>query len=69
MISIYEERGIEKGRTEGVQATLIRQGTRKFGEPSQGDMARISAIRDRKHLENLADRIFDATTWEELLAE
>ncbi|WP_309720078.1 DUF4351 domain-containing protein [Armatimonas sp.] len=76
MISIYEERGIEKGRLEGrvegreegVRATLLRQGTRKFGEPSRNTLRQLSTIHDLTRLEELADRILDANNWEELLA-
>ncbi len=69
MISIYEERGIEKGRVEGIRAMLLRLGTRKFGEPSKSILARLAAIRETPRLEALTERIFDAQSWDGLLSE
>jgi hypothetical protein len=50
-----------------LQATLFRQGTRKFG-PEPTAEGRLNAITDFGRLERMTERILDATSWDDLLA-
>ena len=61
--------GLEEGRIVGERRVLLRQGTKKFGEPGAATVAAIEAIRDVDRLDVLGLRILDADvrTWEDLL--
>ncbi len=65
--------GLKEGRQEGEligeRRVLIRQGTRKFGEPDAATIAAIDAILDPDRLVALCERIIDADilTWADLL--
>lgn len=59
--------GRNEGRTEEAKKLLLRQGTRRFGVPSSVSVAALNEIADLNRLEQLADRIFDATSWDDLL--
>ena len=63
------EEGRIAGRIEGDQRLLLRQGTKRFGEPDAATIAAIKAIQDVDRLEALGDRIVDPgiQTWDELL--
>jgi predicted transposase YdaD len=75
-----EERGRAQGRVEGraegakearveeAAKLLLRQGSKKFGVPSESQHTALRAITDLAHLEALVDRILDVSTWDELLA-
>jgi hypothetical protein len=63
-----EARGEARGMVEGARNTLLRQGKKKFGPASAGVEAAIIAITDHTQLEQIAERVLDATSWEELLA-
>ncbi len=60
------------GRIEGVvehaRATLLRQGWKKLGPPSERIAAEIAAMDDVDCLNDLLDRILDVATWDELMA-
>jgi hypothetical protein len=58
-----------EGRVAGEQRMLLRQGTKRFGEPDAATIAAIEAIQDIDRLEALGDRIVDMgiQTWDELL--
>ncbi len=60
-------RGREEGRA-AVLGLLLRAGQRKFGPPSETQEAVLRAIPDLPRLESLHDRLFDVTSWDELLA-
>jgi hypothetical protein len=63
------EEGCEEGMIQGARQTLYRQGRRRFGTPpTPALMARIDAITDFDHLEVLADRLLDVSSWEDLLS-
>ena len=80
ILELGEERGISKGVAQGVaqgvplgriqeaHSLLVRQGVRKFGEPANTLREQFQAILDVDRLERIADRIFDATSWDDLLA-
>ena len=62
---------LKEGRVtgEGDQQPLIRQGTKRFGNPEPPTLAAIEAIRDIERLEALGERIVDPDVrdWNSLL--
>ncbi len=60
------ESGLEKGMEKGMKKVLLRQGTKRFGKPSREFEERINAIDDIAKLEELADRITDVHSWEQM---
>jgi predicted transposase YdaD len=70
------DKGIAKGRIEGrIEGELRgrirllqRQGRNKFGPPDAATEAALTAIQDLDRLDRLADAVFTATSWQELLA-
>jgi predicted transposase YdaD len=62
------EEGRAKGRAEGVRELLLRQSRRRFGEADSSVKEAVKAITDPNRLERMGDRIFDATSWQDLLA-
>ena len=60
--------GEVKGRRLEARAILLRQGTKRFGKPTSSGAAKLESIADLTTLENIADRIFTSTSWDELLA-
>jgi len=60
--------GEVKGRHLEARAILLRQGTNRFGKPTSSDAAKLESTADLTTLENIADRIFTSTSWDELLA-
>jgi hypothetical protein len=61
-------RGVTKGAVEGERNVLLIMGRKKFGPPPPEREAALSAITDRARLERMAERILDATGWDDLLA-
>jgi hypothetical protein len=59
---------LEDGRIESLQQTLLRQGRRKFGTPSDTVTTAISALTDRERLERMTEQLLIVSNWEELLA-
>ncbi len=66
MISIYEQRGIEKGIAIGERRTLLRQLKLKFGEVPEAVRERIESLSDTEELQTLADRVVQANTLAEM---
>ena len=62
------EKGVARGRAEGERAVLLRQGTRKFGPADERARRAIEALADPHELEALAERLLDATSWDDLLS-
>jgi len=64
---------LQDGRTEGriaeARRLLLRQGTKRFGEPDATTVATLEAIQDLDRLEALGKRIldFDIQDWDGLL--
>ena len=56
-----------EGRTQGVRASLLRLGTRLFGEPSSQVVDQLQAITNPEQLEQLTERLMDVSGWSELL--
>lgn len=61
-------KGLSEGRADAARQIVRRQGTKRFGEPSADAVARLDAITSPDHLDRLADRVLDATGWDDLLA-
>jgi hypothetical protein len=51
--------GRDEGRIEEARGLLLRQGSRRFGEPDATTVATIEGIRDIDRLEALCDRFVD----------
>lgn len=66
------ERGKLEGKLEGKldasRSLLIRQATKRFGVPPVAALARLQAVTNPDLLEPLAERVLDATTWDDLVA-
>ena len=70
--AIDREEGRKERRQEaqvaGTRAILLRQGRRKFGKsPTKKQQRKLADQTDLERLENLAERLLDATSWAELL--
>jgi predicted transposase YdaD len=61
------DEGWRKGRVDEVRDLVLRQGTKQFGSPGEAVETRLMAETDRERLEELFDRLFSATGWDELL--
>ncbi|HEX5102982.1 MAG TPA: DUF4351 domain-containing protein [Pirellulaceae bacterium] len=54
---------------EEAKRILMRQGHKRFGSPTPQIMAQIEAITDVDRIEQLAERLLDVNSWEELLVD
>ena len=59
---------VAKGALKGEKRLLMLQGSKRFGPPDAKTAAAIEAITDLERLEQLGERLLDASSWEELLA-
>jgi|SRR5208337_2841622 len=61
--------GRQEGKVEGEQELLLRQGTKRFGEPDAATIAALEAIQDIDRLGALGERILDPNIqdWNDLL--
>jgi predicted transposase YdaD len=59
--------GLEQGRTEGERRAILRVWEAKFGPPDEATRAAINAISDLGQLDDLAVRLANATSWQELV--
>jgi predicted transposase YdaD len=62
------QRGEERGAARSLRETILRQGRRKFGEPSAELVQTLEGIANLERLQGLTDRVSDAASWQELLA-
>ena len=60
--------GQAEGELREARRSLLRLGRKKFGEPPVEVTATIEGMTALPHLEKLADRLFDVSSWDELLA-
>ena len=60
--------GKAEGFVEGAQRTIILQGSKRFGSPTETAISVIRNNKDPERLERMLDRVLDATTWDDLLA-
>jgi predicted transposase YdaD len=61
--------GKAEGKVEEAQRILLRLGRKRFGQAKAGIRAKIETITDLDRLERLADRVLDARSWNEWIAE
>lgn len=59
--------GVARGQLQTLRGVLLRQGTRRFGTPDPAVVAAVEGITDVGRLEALAERVLDATGWDDLL--
>lgn len=59
---------ISKGEVRGERKLIQRVGRQRFGAPDAAAEDALAAIDDRDRLERIADRLFDAASWADLLA-
>jgi hypothetical protein len=60
---------LQEGRAEGLATArdvLLRMGARRFGPPDSATRAALDRITDPERLLELSDRLFDATSWDDL---
>jgi hypothetical protein len=60
------EKGLERGRLEGMRAVLLGQLERRFGPLTKRTRKQIGAIASPEELSNLAGRVLDARTLDDL---
>jgi predicted transposase YdaD len=58
---------LEEGQAEALQKTLLRQGRKRFGNPSDAVQAAIHAQADIGRLERMTESLLVVSTWQELL--
>lgn len=63
-----EARGEVRGRTLHAQAWVLLFGGKRFGLASESVQATVRAITDPERLDRIGARLFDATSWDDLLA-
>jgi predicted transposase YdaD len=61
------EAGLSEGLAAGARQLLLLQGEDRFGPPDPATRAALEAISDMSRLDDLAHRIVNATSWQELL--
>jgi flagellar biosynthesis/type III secretory pathway protein FliH len=61
------ERGMAQGRTLEAQSTLVRLGSKRFGAPDSSVAQRIEAAA-LTELESMIDRLLEAQSWQDVLA-
>jgi predicted transposase YdaD len=59
--------GRVEGRVEEAQRMVLLAGSRPFGPPNEATRAAIEALRDVPKLEQLLARVFEVSSWQELL--
>jgi hypothetical protein len=60
--------GRVEGRVTEAQEILLRQGTKRFGPPTEEARAALEGITAIERLELLTERLLDVESWDELLA-
>ena len=60
--------GREVGRLEAMLTLLLSQGRKRFGEPDAETLKTLQAINAAERLQELAIRLLDVQSWQELLA-
>jgi predicted transposase YdaD len=63
-----ERRGELRGEIKRSHRLLLRLGRNRFGSPDAAAEAQLTSIDDLDRLDRLADAIFTAASWQELLA-
>jgi hypothetical protein len=58
---------IDEGREKEVKRGIMSLGKQRFGAPNEAIESKLKAIIVLERLERIIDRIFDATSWQDLL--
>jgi hypothetical protein len=58
---------LAEGRIEGVRKTLLQLARKRFGRPTKGITAALTAISDPDRLDRMTDRLLTVSSWQELL--
>ncbi len=58
---------LEEGEEKEARSVLLRQGKKRFGVPDETTTATLTAITDLERLHRLQERMFEATSWQDLL--
>ena len=58
-----EARGEALGRVLEGRSLILRQGRKRFGEPSEEILAQLAAVKAVEDLELLGERLLDVETW------
>jgi hypothetical protein len=56
-----------RGKIEGVRETILLFGRKRFGEPEGEIVQALEAISSAETLQQLAERLLEAESWEELI--
>ena len=70
-VGIVEEWLIERearGEAKSAREILMRLGRKRFGEPTEGIVQALEAITSAEALQDMAVRLLEVESWEELLA-
>ncbi len=58
---------LEEGREAQAKEDIACLAERRFGRAEEATVSRLNAISDLKRLRRILNRIFDATSWDDLL--
>jgi len=61
------EEGREQGRADGERQLILLVGSKRFGEPDELIRAAIGQITSTDRLTQIADKLLDAASWQDLL--
>jgi hypothetical protein len=59
---------MEEGAIKEAQNLLLRQGKHRIEPPGDDTISALKAIKDLDRLHRMADAVFNASSWQELLA-
>jgi hypothetical protein len=62
------EEGAAKGKRDQTRNLILRIGSKHFGPPDARVQKTLKSIASLKRLEQIADRLLEAESWEDLLA-
>jgi hypothetical protein len=58
---------IDEGREQEAKSLILIMGRKRFGPPDESITTRLNAVTDLDRLHRLAERMFDTTSWQDLL--
>jgi hypothetical protein len=67
-IRAFIEEGRVKGMVEGARKIILRLGRIHFGKAGDAVVSRLDAISNLEKLEQLVERLFIVSSWDELLS-
>ena len=59
---------VQRAKIQYAQETLILQGTKRFGEANEEQLARLQSITDLERLTRMTEAILRVKNWQSLLA-